>query len=577
MQEQISAQAAAQRLRISVADVDKLVRQGILRPQRQTGGTYLFAAADVARIISSKGPSLSDEAAQVESQIRQEMIFSVSTLQKLRRRLSLASLAVLVFLMAALVITTLLFKLYPEQTSNFFGYYYRYNHLNDSPVVPGNTAAPAAASVQEAAIKTSVVADVLKPIAATSLVMVKAFDTRQYQQIVTDPALASGAAGPAGPAGQQGPSGLPGINGVNGLAGLPGAQGVQGVPGVNGANGIDGANGLNGTDGTNGINGTNGTNGVDGTNGTNGVDGTSVADVTTSPGDLIVRDNNNLLTRLGAGTDNQVLTIVGGIPAWSVISGLSDANLSGAAGISNANLAHSSVSVAGNAGSAAVSLGGTLNLVGAGITSITASGSTLTVSSVEADTLATVAARGATTAHLLVLSGGLTVSGTITLPGLLNCQRLITNGSGVLQCAASTAASAAFTDLTPGSFAANNTTELFNDAAKPNITPDSSTQTVLVSVHVRFTSGGNGDTDAAVRIVRAIGAAASCTSSPQVGDTFSALLTKTGDIQDAAATFLDQPATTSQVFYTVCASTNSLIGKVPVPDRIDVTLVKVGL
>lgn len=101
------------------------------------------------------------------------------------------------------------------------------------------------------------------------------------------------------------------------------------------------------------------------------------------------------------------------------ISGLTNSNLSGAAGITNANLANSSIAISGNSGSGSVSLGGGLTFTGTGITNIVASGSTMTVTSTEADTLASVTGRGATTATALTLSSlsNAITAGTLTASG----------------------------------------------------------------------------------------------------------------------------------------------------------------
>ena len=149
-------------------------------------------------------------------------------------------------------------------------------------------------------------------------------------------------------------------------------------------------------------------------------------------------------------------------------------------------------------------------------------------------------------------------------------------GGAWKNCITSDPKTAAFADTTPAAIADNNTTELFNDVTKPNITPVSTTQAVLVTVHMRFTGGGNVDTDAAVQIYRNIGANPTCGTSTLVGDSFSAFLTNNTDIGDATATFLDSPGTTSNVRYTVCSSANSVLGSAPTSNRIDVAIVALG-
>src|SRR3989344_2809103 len=80
------------------------------------------------------------------------------------------------------------------------------------------------------------------------------------------------------------------------------------------------------------------------------------------------------------------------------------------------------------------SLTGGLSIAGSGINSVGASGSTITITATEADTLTTITGRGATTSTGISLSGGLTVSsGTITFSDFVSSGGLIyTNGSGAL-------------------------------------------------------------------------------------------------------------------------------------------------
>ncbi len=524
MSSYLSAAEAAHRLGISEDNLMKLVDQEILRPKKEPGG-YLFEAADILRIVSNKDPTLSEEAAQVGIQIQQEVAYSVSALQRLLRRISVLGGTGVVCLLLSVGLVTALFKLYPRQTSDFFGYYYRFNGGGKASIFNADSDSFRLLGVTAAQNDTvnqniSLAASLTKPVAAVSLLVVKATDGQEYKQIVQAP-VAVTTAGPSGSQGPRGVSGLNGQSGLNGLDGQPGLTGAIGLAGADGAAGSAGANGSNGADGAAGSAGANGSNGADGADGTNGTNGTSVADVTTTPGDIIIRDVNDVTARLGAGSNGQVLTIDGSIPSWINASGLT----------------------------------------------------------AETDTLASVTARGTSTSANLIFSGGLTFSGTISLSGLTNCQTLSTNASGTVQCGSfpsSQDGATAFTDNSPAALSDNDTTELFNDSTKPSITPTSSSQTVLVSVHVRFTGGGNKDTDAAVRIVRRTGSAANCSSSTQVGDSFSAFLTNATDIQNASGTFLDSPGTTSQVFYTVCSSSNSKLGNNPSSNRIDVTLLRIG-
>lgn len=220
MNNRISVQQVAKRLGISIDDVKKLIKQGILHPKKQEGGNYYFLAEDIAEIRSRRDLTLSEEAAQVGIQIQREVVASVSTLQKLRRRVSIFSLLTVSLLTSSAIIIAILFNIFPMETSDFFGYYYRFNVVGQAQAYSINAEQPsvlaATTGAEEVAVKTSVAADVLKPIAATSLVIVKAVDNVKYQQIVTKPTPGPG---PPGPSGADGADGPPGLTGPQGPAG----------------------------------------------------------------------------------------------------------------------------------------------------------------------------------------------------------------------------------------------------------------------------------------------------------------------------------------------------------------------
>ncbi|GEM_PF-1444999 len=90
-----------------------------------------------------------------------------------------------------------------------------------------------------------------------------------------------------------------------------------------------------------------------------------------------------------------------------------------ASSIGNSELVNSGLTFAGNSGSGSVALGGTFTIVGAGINNAVYSGGTVTITGTEADTLASVTGRGATSSTALTLSStsnAITV-GTLTISG----------------------------------------------------------------------------------------------------------------------------------------------------------------
>ena len=170
---------------------------------------------------------------------------------------------------------------------------------------------------------------------------------------------------------------------------------------------------------------------------------------------------------------------------------------------------------------------------------------------------------------------GITSSGAITFSGLTSCAQVSTNSSGVLTCSAGPD-TATFTDNTALPNPTDSTTlEMWNDATRPNITPISTSQTVLVSVHVKFTGGGTADTDLAVRLVRNVGGAPASTNT-QVGGICTVFVTNNTDIQSADCTYLDTPNTTSQTFYSVFMSTDTVIGSAPTTQETIVSMAVLG-
>ena len=109
--------------------------------------------------------------------------------------------------------------------------------------------------------------------------------------------------------------------------------------------------------------------------------------------------------------------------------------------------------------------------------------------------------------------------------------------------------------------AANSTTDYWDEGAEngtqhPNITPTLATSEILVMMSVSFDPNGNADESDVVRIERNIGSDPTCGSSTQVGDQVG-WLTSDNDVDGASAIYVDAPATTSQVFYTLCSDAES--------------------
>lgn len=174
------------------------------------------------------GMTLAEEASQVDAEIQFKTVSSVSLFQKIL-------IIIAGFLTGYLILATalaVLFIINPLPTSDFFGYYYRFN-VNEET---GNVLA-AATGPNDIAYSTSVLADIIKPAATTSLVAVKAINNQRYAEIITP---LSGTSGTDGEDGENGINGLDGSDGPVGAKGAAGDTGPQGIQGITGATGTMG-------------------------------------------------------------------------------------------------------------------------------------------------------------------------------------------------------------------------------------------------------------------------------------------------------------------------------------------------
>jgi hypothetical protein len=118
-----------------------------------------------------------------------------------------------------------------------------------------------------------------------------------------------------------------------------------------------------------------------------------------------------------------------------------------------------------------------------------------------------------------------------------------------------------YIDTTADATANNDTTDYWDEGAQngnqhPNITPSSTGSEVLVMATISFDPGVVDDTSVVARIERNIGSDPVCGTGTQVGDEFG-WLTSDNDIDGASVIYMDSPATTSSVFYTVCSDSDT--------------------
>ncbi len=247
-------------LDISTSDVEKLVQQGLLHPLHGGVGGSVFLAEEIYRIKNHKGLTISQEAAQVGARMEQKVVATVNFVQNLVRKVLFAFAGFVLLLIFLILVIAVLFKVYPDQTAQFFGFYYTYNVLienQNTSTAPDqvlgesteDTLEPALATVSAVAsisatrvplpdpIQPTLLARLLKPVAAVSLLIVKATDNQQYQQIITIPPGLPGAQGDQGVRGLAGPAGETGSVGPRGSTGETGAAGATGDRGDRGATG----------------------------------------------------------------------------------------------------------------------------------------------------------------------------------------------------------------------------------------------------------------------------------------------------------------------------------------------------
>ena len=159
-----------------------------------------------------------------------------------------------------------------------------------------------------------------------------------------------------------------------------------------------------------------------------------------------------------------------------------------------------------------------------------------------------------------------------------SCDSLGTDSSGNVTCTGIGNA-ATFVDTTPVAFATNNTTELWNDATRPNITTKVASAQVMVDVHIwGDASNTTSDQFLAARVIFTNDQTnPNCTGGTQVGEVMvGGFTTTTTHPWDINGTFLHTPSTSAEeIRYTVCSSASGLVAT-DTADDVRVTLVELG-
>ncbi len=134
-----------------------------------------------------------------------------------------------------------------------------------------------------------------------------------------------------------------------------------------------------------------------------------------------------------------------------------------------------------------------------------------------------------------------------------------------------------FIDTVANAAAANNITNYWNTGAEnnnsyPNLTPSTAARSVIGSFVVEVSSSTSQDRSLVFRVERSIGIIPICGTGTVVGSKGSTFTTNSGEIASSTIIFVDTPATTSQVFYTLCSDSATSSGANMTVDRIRFTV-----
>lgn len=119
-----------------------------------------------------------------------------------------------------------------------------------------------------------------------------------------------------------------------------------------------------------------------------------------------------------------------------------------------------------------------------------------------------------------------------------------------------------YVDTTADTGSATNTTNYWDTATENNnsyplIALSNTSNVVYGTVTIELLSNTSQDVEMTARVERNIGSAPTCNSGTQVGGYPGVFATNTGARKSSTITFVDNPATTSNVYYTVCADSAS--------------------
>ena len=177
----VSAREAASRLGISVEELEKLQRQGILHSTASAEQTATYSAKEIASIESNRSSTLSEEAAKIGIQIQRQTVSSLSFI----RKLVLAAGAGFLGFSLLVAVFAILFSLFPLQTANWLGLISKASKnlaLQQDNQAKGVYVLGAQTDALPIA-KPSLLQTALSPVRAISLDIVKFANPQAYSQV----------------------------------------------------------------------------------------------------------------------------------------------------------------------------------------------------------------------------------------------------------------------------------------------------------------------------------------------------------------------------------------------------------
>lgn len=134
-----------------------------------------------------------------------------------------------------------------------------------------------------------------------------------------------------------------------------------------------------------------------------------------------------------------------------------------------------------------------------------------------------------------------------------------------------------FIDTTSDSAVDANTTDYWDESGEnnnshPNISPSSTIKSVAGTVSFETQSATTADRSIVARVERSVGSPASCGSGTSVGTILSTFTTNNGEQASNTMMFVDNPSTTSSVYYTLCSDNATNNASSMTINRIRITL-----